>query len=46
MDGVTMRTSYIVMHIAKRNIEGVVFVVPGCNRDGRFVATDNNGNEH
>lgn len=41
-----MGTPDMITHIPNREIEGVIFVLAGRNRNGRFVAPKYNGDEY
>lgn len=41
-----MSAPHVVLNIASRYIDRVEFLVPGCNRNGCLVGTDDDGDEH
>lgn len=41
-----MGSSNVVVHVANREINRVVYVLTGCDRDGGFVGADYDGDEH
>ena len=46
MNSVAVSTPHIVVHIPKRDVEGVVLIMSSGDRDGGLVTTNDDGGKH